>query len=47
MTSSLTLITGFFISAMGMGLIFNGVVEFLQSYGIMTDKIAGSCVEVT
>ena len=30
-----TRITGFFVSAMGMGLILNGLVEFLQSYGIM------------
>jgi multiple antibiotic resistance protein len=30
-----TRITGFFVSAMGMGLFFNGIVEFLQSYGIM------------
>jgi multiple antibiotic resistance protein len=37
-----TRITGFFVSAMGMGLIFNGVVEFLQSYGIMAGRIAGS-----
>jgi MarC family membrane protein len=31
-----TRITGFFVSAMGMGLFLSGVVEFLQSYGIMT-----------
>lgn len=36
-----TRITGFFVSAMGMGLIFNGIVEFLQSYGIMSGRIAG------
>jgi len=36
-----TRITGFFVSAMGMGLIFNGIVEFLQSYGIMTGRVAG------
>jgi len=30
-----TRITGFFVSAMGMGLILNGLVEFLQSYGII------------
>lgn len=36
-----TRITGFFVSAMGAGLIFNGVVEFLQSYGIMTSRVAG------
>ena len=36
-----TRITGFFVSAMGMGLIFNGVVEFLQSYGIMTGPVTG------
>jgi len=31
-------ITGFFVAAMGMGLLLSGVVEFLQSYGIMTGK---------
>ena len=36
-----TRIVGFFVSAMGMGLVFHGVVEFLQSYGIMGGKIAG------
>lgn len=30
-----TRITGFFVSAMGMALLFNGIVGFLQSYGIM------------
>jgi multiple antibiotic resistance protein len=34
-----TRITGFFVSAMGMGLIFNGIVEFLQSYGIMAGRV--------
>ena len=29
-----TRIVGFFVSAMGMGLIFHGVVEALQTYGI-------------
>ena len=28
-------IIGFFVSAMGMGLFFNGIVGFLQSTGIM------------
>ncbi len=36
-----TRITGFFVSAMGMGLFFNGIVGFLQSYGIMTGPVAG------
>lgn len=36
-----TRIVGFFVSAMGMGLIFHGVVEFLQSYGIVGGKVAG------
>ena len=36
-----TRIVGFFVSAMGMGLIFHGMVEFLQSYGIVGGKIAG------
>lgn len=36
-----TRITGFFVAAMGMGLIFNGIVEFLQSYGIMAGPVAG------
>jgi len=31
-----TRIVGFFVSAMGMGLIFHGVVEALQTYGIGT-----------
>jgi multiple antibiotic resistance protein len=31
-----TRIVGFFVSAMGMGLIFHGVVEALQTYGIAT-----------
>jgi multiple antibiotic resistance protein len=29
-----TRITGFFVAAMGMGLILNGLVEFLQPYGL-------------
>ena len=29
-----TRVVGFFVSAMGMGLIFHGVVEALQTYGI-------------
>jgi multiple antibiotic resistance protein len=36
-----TRITGFFVSAMGMGLLFDGIVEFLQSYGIMAGPVAG------
>ena len=35
-----TRIVGFFVSAMGMGLIFHGVVEFLQSYGVLGGKVA-------
>ena len=35
-----TRIVGFFVSAMGMGLVFHGIVEFLQTYGIMGGKIA-------
>jgi multiple antibiotic resistance protein len=31
-----TRIVGFFVSAMGMGLIFHGVIEALQTYGIAT-----------
>jgi len=30
-----TRIVGFFVSAMGVGLIFHGTVEFLQSYGVL------------
>jgi len=37
-----TRITGFFVSAMGVGLILNGLVEFLQSYGIVTGRMAGN-----
>jgi multiple antibiotic resistance protein len=29
-----TRIVGFFVSAMGMGLIFHGVIEALQTYGL-------------
>jgi multiple antibiotic resistance protein len=36
-----TRITGFFVSAMGMGLIFDGIVQFLQSYGFMAGRGAG------
>ena len=35
-----TRIVGFFVSAMGMGLIFHGMIEFLQTYGIVGGKIA-------
>jgi multiple antibiotic resistance protein len=35
-----TRIVGFFVSAMGMGLIFHGMIEFLQSYGIVGGKVA-------
>jgi multiple antibiotic resistance protein len=31
-----TRIVGFFVSAMGMGLIFHGVIEALQAYGLAT-----------
>lgn len=31
-----TRIVGFFVSTMGMGLIFHGVIEAFQSYGLMT-----------
>jgi multiple antibiotic resistance protein len=31
-------IVGFFIAAMGMGLIFHGVVDALQTYGVITTK---------
>lgn len=37
-----TRITGFFVSAMGMGLILNGLVEFLQSYGVIAGRVAGN-----
>lgn len=36
-----TRIIGFFVAAMGMGMVFNGAVEFLQSYGVMAAKVAG------
>ena len=32
---AVTRIVGFFVSAMGMGLIFHGVVEALQQYGVL------------
>jgi len=31
-------IVGFFVAAMGMGLIFHGVVEALFSYGVITTQ---------
>ncbi len=37
---AVTRIVGFFVSAMGMGLVFHGMLEFLQSYGVVGDKIA-------
>ena len=33
-----TRIVGFFVSTMGMGLIFHGVIEALQQYGLATVK---------
>jgi multiple antibiotic resistance protein len=35
-----TRIVGFFVSAMGVGLIFHGTVEFLQSYGVLLGETA-------
>jgi len=37
-----TRITGFFVSAMGMGLILNGLVEYLQPLGFGAGRVAGS-----
>jgi|WetSurMetagenome_2_1015567.scaffolds.fasta_scaffold01565_15 multiple antibiotic resistance protein len=34
-----TRLVGFFVSAMGMGLIFHGLTEFLQGYGIAPDQL--------
>lgn len=34
-------IVGFFVSAMGVGLIFHGTVEFLQAYGVLLGTPAG------
>jgi multiple antibiotic resistance protein len=36
-----TRIVGFFVAAMGVGLIFHGSVEFLQSYGVLLGGVAG------
>ena len=36
-----TRIVGFFVSAMGMGLIFHGMIEFVQSYRIVDGQIVG------
>jgi multiple antibiotic resistance protein len=36
-----TRIVGFFVAAMGVGLIFHGTVEFLQSYGVLLGGVAG------
>jgi multiple antibiotic resistance protein len=35
-----TRIVGFFVSTMGMGLIFHGVVEAIQTYGATTGPAA-------
>lgn len=35
-----TRIVGFFVAAMGVGLIFHGTVEFLQSYGVLLGSAA-------
>jgi multiple antibiotic resistance protein len=32
---AVTRIVGFFVSAMGMGLVFHGLVEALQQYGVV------------
>ena len=36
-----TRIVGFFVSAMGMGLIFHGMLEYLQSYGVLSSHAVG------
>lgn len=36
-----TRIVGFFVAAMGVGLIFHGSVEFLQTYGVLLGGVAG------
>ncbi len=36
-----TRIVGFFVSAMGMGLIFHGAIECVQSYRIVDGQIVG------
>ena len=33
-----TRLVGFFVSSMGMGLIFHGVIEAFQSYGLMVAR---------
>jgi multiple antibiotic resistance protein len=33
---AITRIVGFFVSAMGVALIFDGVIETLQTYGVTT-----------
>lgn len=38
---AVTRIVGFFVSAMGMGLIFHGMIEFIQSYSIVDGRIVG------
>jgi multiple antibiotic resistance protein len=37
-----TRITGFFVSAMGMGLILNGLVEFLRPYANTAGRVVGT-----
>jgi multiple antibiotic resistance protein len=36
-----TRIVGFFVSAMGMGLVFHGVVEALHTYGVIAGSLSG------
>lgn len=42
-----TRIVGFFVAAIGMGLIFHGVVEALQMYKIINWGILYRCKEIT
>lgn len=39
-SSSATRIVGFFVSTMGMGLIFHGVLEAIQTYGTVSGPAA-------
>jgi multiple antibiotic resistance protein len=35
---AVTRIVGFFVATIGMGLIFNGIIEALQAYGVITGR---------
>ena len=42
---AITRIVGFFVSAMGVALIFDGVIEALESHGVTTLALSPSAAE--